>query len=171
MKSLQQTVCEIRQAVDSMTDKNKPVWTRRVAGLEDDADNIQKSLEKQLGSFFRAQQEEENRQKLFGDRTNKKDDDDQTKSLIKESRALQQSSAMLDNALEQGRDILGNIVNQNKTLKGAKRKLLDAANVMGVSASLVSVIDRRHTTDKWIVYGCMLLTLFILFSLWYLLKW
>lgn len=171
MQGLQQAFSQVSEAAQRIPEKNKSIWERRVKNLEDDVNSIQISIEKQLGAFYRAQKEQDDRQKLFGDRSNKKDDDDGQKALIKEQRALQSSSAMLDNALEQGQNILGNLVNQNKTLKGAKRKLLDAANVMGVSASLVSVIDRRHTTDKWIVYGCMLLTLFVLFSLWYLLKW
>ena len=62
---------------------------------------------------------------------------------------------MLDGVLDQGRATLEQMKKQNFTLKNAKKKMLDVANVMGLSSSLVGVIDRRsdrHST----VHVCIL---------------
>uniref|UniRef100_A0A7R9ZYC0 Golgi SNAP receptor complex member 2 n=1 Tax=Pyrodinium bahamense TaxID=73915 RepID=A0A7R9ZYC0_9DINO len=159
------------QEVSALTDKSRALWERRLANLQDDLAAIQKDADKQLGHFYRKQKEDDDRNKLFDGRQTKKSADDDMQYLAKEHRSLRDSSTALDDVIDQGQRILGNLVGQNKILKNARRKLLDAANVMGVSASLVSVIDRRQTADKWLVYGGMVFTLFILFSLWYLLRW
>merc|ERR1712087_202862 len=116
---------------------------------------------------YRSKKDEENRSKLLGQRRQGAEQDDMT-AIANEASKLRQANQDLDNILGQGGSILGNLVNQNQTLKNAKKKLLDVASAIGVSKSLVSVIDRRQTADKWLVYGGMILTLFILFSLWYL---
>merc|ERR1712110_72273 len=110
---------------------------------------IQKDVDKQLGQFYKIQKQEEQRNQLFDGRKSKKVDDD-TQNLVKENKALRDSGSALDDVIGQGQQILGNLVGQNKVLKNARKKLLDAANVLGVSASLVSVIDRRQTADKWL---------------------
>lgn len=168
---LERTVVSLR--TESKTHVNKVMWERRCNNLDDDVRNIQQSIDKQLGGLFKRQKEEEDRKALFGNGDRSKAGggaQDDTQALRKEGNALTQAGEMLDDIIGQGRGTLGQIVSQNGVLKNARKKLLDAANVMGVSASLVSVIDRRQTTDKWLVYGGMALTLFVLFSLWYLLK-
>lgn len=165
------TVQDLRAEVDETKDKSKAMWARRASNLEDDLKSIQSSLDKHLGSFFKGKQEEESNRKALGlDRSIKKDDGDSTKAAFKERDSLRQSANMLDDILSSGQATLDNMLGQNKMLKGAKRKLLDAANVMGVSQSLVGVIDRRNKGDKWLVYGGMAFTLFILLSLWYLIR-
>mmetsp|Transcript_43290 Transcript_43290/g.100335 ORF Transcript_43290/g.100335 Transcript_43290/m.100335 type:complete len:222 (-) Transcript_43290:128-793(-) len=167
------TVENFGQEVSGLNGKNRALWERRAANLQDDLVSIQRDVDKQLGPFYKAQKEEEDRNKLFGGKESRKAQkvDDEMTALARERGSLGQASAALDDIVGQGQQILGSLVGQNKILKGARRKLLDAANAMGVSASLVSVIDRRQTGDKWLVYGGMVLTLFILFSLWYLLRW
>ncbi|CAK9046315.1 unnamed protein product [Durusdinium trenchii] len=153
-----------------MPEKGRMSWERKMNRLEEDVSMIQSAVDKQLGTFYRVKKEEENRKKLLGDRKKRDGPDDQMQGLAKENKSLRDSASALDEVLDQAGSILGNLVNQNKVLKNARRKLLDAANSIGVSQSLVNVIDRRQTGDKWLVYGGMALTLFILFSLWYLLR-
>ena len=72
---------------------------------------------------------------------------------------------MMDDVLDQASSVYGRLVNQNSTLKGAKKKMLDVASVLGLSSSLVGSIERRHQTDKYIVYALMAFTLFLIFGL------
>lgn len=149
----------------------RTIWERKTGRLADDAAALTRSLDQRLGRLFRVQKEEEHRNALFGDRgSNKKSDDDPTQDLAREHRKLQESGYMLDNVLEQGRDVLRSIGVQNKTLKNTRRKLMDAANVMGLAQSLVNVIQRRQNMDKVIVYGLMVAALLLLFGLYYLFK-
>lgn len=82
--------------------------------------------------------------------------------LAKENRALKDSASALDEVLEQAGSILGNLVgelsaftsllrlsesvsevNQNKVLKNARRKLLDAANSIGAAS-----LDRKSLKSR-----------------------
>eukprot|EP00419_Tripos_fusus_P022180 CAMPEP_0172708488 /NCGR_PEP_ID=MMETSP1074-20121228/51142_1 /TAXON_ID=2916 /ORGANISM="Ceratium fusus, Strain PA161109" /LENGTH=223 /DNA_ID=CAMNT_0013531471 /DNA_START=69 /DNA_END=740 /DNA_ORIENTATION=- len=167
------TVALFRQEVAGMSG-NRALWDRRAANVQEDLNCIQRDVDRQLAPFYKAQKQEKDRKELFGDRerrTSSGGPDNEMTSLAKEHNSLQSSNSALDDVLGQSRAILGNLINQNSMLKTAQKKLLDAANALGVSNSLVGVIDRRHTADKWLVYGGMVLTLFVLFSLWYLLRW
>ena len=42
-------------------------------------------------------------------------------------------------------------------LQAAHRKMLDALNSVGLSDSLLRVIERRQRLDKWLVYGGMVM--------------
>ena len=55
---------------------------------------------------------------------------------------------MMDAMLDQGRATLDQMKNQNFTLKAAKRKMLDIGTKIGLSSSLVGVIDRRHRAGE-----------------------
>jgi Golgi SNAP receptor complex protein 2 len=51
------------------------------------------------------------------------------------------------------------VVEQN-----VRTKLLDIANRLGLSSSLLRVIERRDTVDFWIVLAGMLVTLVFLYA-------
>lgn len=42
-----------------------------------------------------------------------------------------------------------------RPLQAAQRKVLDVINSVGLSDSLLCVIDRRQRMDRWITYGGM----------------
>jgi len=159
----------LQASVQELKGSAKTVWDRKAGRLSDDCQSLRHALDQRLGRMFQVQRDEENRKALFGGGSNKKQDD--SAGLVKEHRKLQESGQMLDNVLEQGRDVLRNLGKQNSTIKNARRKLLDAANVMGLSNSLVNVIDRRHTMDKYLVYAGMVASMLLLFGLYYWLKW
>jgi len=55
-------------------------------------------------------------------------------------------------------------------LQSAQRKMLDLLNSVGLSDSLLRVIDRRQRMDKWITFGGMILITGLLFGLWWWLR-
>ncbi|EPS61252.1 hypothetical protein M569_13546, partial [Genlisea aurea] len=48
----------------------------------------------------------------------------------------------------------------------AQRKALDVLNTLGLSNSLLRLIERRNRIDKWIKYGGMALTVFLVIVFW-----
>eukprot|EP00933_Yihiella_yeosuensis_P068204 TRINITY_DN73598_c0_g1_i1.p1 TRINITY_DN73598_c0_g1~~TRINITY_DN73598_c0_g1_i1.p1 ORF type:complete len:221 (-),score=46.00 TRINITY_DN73598_c0_g1_i1:55-717(-) len=166
---LQSAARQVKEEVAAIPERSRGTWDRKAMRLDEDVVAILGAVDKQLGQFYKVRKEEEDRQKLFGDRSKKTDGDDDM-AMARENKALRDSHNALDEVIAQGNSILGNLVGQNKMLKNARKKLLDAANVMGISQSLVNVIDRRNTGDKWLVYGGMCFILFLLFSLFYLLR-
>ena len=71
-------------------------------------------------------------------------------SLDRESYALQEHSfiqeteSRLDEFLATGREVLDNLKDQRNILKGTQRRLLDAANTLGLSRDVIGWIERRR---------------------------
>ena len=57
---------------------------------------------------------------------------------------IQSTEARLDEFLAQGREVLDNLVDQRNVLKGTQRRLLDAANTLGLSRDVIGWIERRR---------------------------
>jgi len=140
----------------------RDVWTRRIHKLSHDAMSFRSSLDKQLGHTYRKQIEEEQRKKLFGDCYQR----ETIHSYARERESLNEAHSLLDDITSQGRQIVNNVINQNRVLKTARRKVLDVASSIGLSSSLLSIASRRHATDRWLVYVCMISTLVIFGVLW-----
>ncbi len=58
---------------------------------------------------------------------------------------IQNTHDRLDEILAQGRDVLDNLVDQRNILKGTQRRLLDAANTIGLSRDVIGWIERRRS--------------------------
>ena len=56
---------------------------------------------------------------------------------------------------------------QRGTLKGAQKKMLDVLNTLGMSNTVIRLIEKRAEGDKYILIGGMVLTCFIM---WLILK-
>ncbi|WWC89280.1 uncharacterized protein L201_004201 [Kwoniella dendrophila CBS 6074] len=62
---------------------------------------------------------------------------------LREHSFLQESENHIDQYIAQGRAVLENLVEQRGILKGSKRKLLDAANTLGLSRETIGWVERR----------------------------
>lgn len=62
---------------------------------------------------------------------------------LREHSFLQESENSIDNYIAQGRAVLENLVEQRGMLKGTKRRLLDAANTLGMSRETIGWVERR----------------------------
>ncbi|CAL8273343.1 unnamed protein product [Lota lota] len=69
----------------------------------------------------------------------------------------------MDDLLGSGSSILNGLRDQRGTLKGTHKKMLDVANMLGLSNTVMRLIERRATQDKLIMIGGMLLTCIIIF--------
>ena len=69
---------------------------------------------------------------------------------------MSQTNAHLDEYLERGRAVLGDLGQQREILKGTQRKLYSVANTLGVSGDTIRMVERRAKQDKWIFWaGCV----------------
>jgi len=73
----------------------------------------------------------------------------------------------LDEFLAQGREVLDNLVDQRKILKGTHRRLLDAANTLGLSRDVIGWIERRSTQDMYIFIAGAVFTFFCFYLIWH----
>jgi len=72
-------------------------------------------------------------------------------------------NSYMDDVLGQGAEILKGLQDQRDVLKGARRKLLDVANSLGMSDTVIRLIERRGAGDKYILVGGMVATCTFMF--------
>jgi Golgi SNAP receptor complex protein 2 len=73
--------------------------------------------------------------------------------VLREKSFFNQTSNQLDEFLDRGRAVLGDLGDQREMLKGTQRKLYSVANTLGISGDTIRMVERRAMQDKWIFYG------------------
>lgn len=87
----------------------------------------------------------------------------QSGDYTREEHALREQSFFanthnaLDEYLQRGQAVLGDLAQQREVLKGTQRKLYNVANTLGVSTGTIRMIERRAKQDKWIFWGGVLI--------------
>ncbi|KAK7206853.1 membrin [Myxozyma melibiosi] len=66
---------------------------------------------------------------------------------------IQRTGDQLDEFIERGRSVLGDLVEQRNMLKSTQRKLYSAANTLGISNDTIKYIERRAQQDKLVFWG------------------
>lgn len=98
------------------------------------------------------------------------DDADQAREnhALREQSFFSSTNATLDEYLERGRAVLGDLGDQREMLKGTQRKLYSVANTLGISGDTIRMVERRAKQDKWIFWaGVVVFVVFVYFVL----KW
>lgn len=72
---------------------------------------------------------------------------------LREQSFFAQTNSQLDEFLDRGRAVLGDLGQQREMLKGTQRKLYSVANTLGVSGDTIRMVERRAKQDKWIFWG------------------
>ncbi|PWN29712.1 hypothetical protein BDZ90DRAFT_249564 [Jaminaea rosea] len=102
-------------------------------------------------------------QAMFGDSLSAREN-----HALREHSFIQNTEQQLDAFIAQGKEVWTNLTEQRDILKGTRRKLLDAANTMGLSRNVINMIERRSTQDNAIfAVGA----LFTLVCFYYIYKW
>lgn len=81
---------------------------------------------------------------------------------LKHNDSLGNANREMDNLLGSGHSVLENLKEQRNTLKSAHKKVLDLMNTLGISNTVMRLIERRTYQDKFILYGGMIFTCVIM---------
>jgi len=76
--------------------------------------------------------------------------------------SLARTNRYMDDMLGQGASILENLREQRGTLKSAQKKMLDVFNTLGMSNTVIRLIERRSQGDKYILIGGVVATCFFM---------
>ncbi|KZT68240.1 V-snare-domain-containing protein [Daedalea quercina L-15889] len=79
---------------------------------------------------------------------------------------IHNTEARLDDFIAQGRAVLDDLVEQRTMLKGTQRRLLDAANTLGLSRDVIGWIERRSTQDMYIFLAGAIFTFVCFYFIW-----
>lgn len=70
----------------------------------------------------------------------------------------------MDRIIDQGHQVLENLNRDTHVLKGAKTKMLNVLNTLGLSNTVMRLIDKRTTQDKFLLYGLMIVSALIMYG-------
>ncbi|XP_057761882.1 membrin-11-like [Arachis stenosperma] len=143
----------------------RDLWKRKVEQIAEEADSLKQSLDKYNIKNQKRITEVKERAELLG-RANG-DSSHVLRIFDEEAQAMQSvrnSRLELQNSTALGETILSSIHGQRERLKSAHRKALDVLNTVGMSNSVLRLIERRNRVDQWIKYAGMLLTVIFLFA-------
>ncbi|XP_052176451.1 membrin-11-like [Diospyros lotus] len=145
----------------------RDLWKRKVEQVTEETDSLRESLDKYFLRHQRRTQEANERAELLG-RANGESSlvlkifDDEAQAM----QSARNSSKMLEESYATGVAILAQYGGQRERLKRAQRKALDVLNTVGLSNSVLRLIEKRHRVDKWIKYAGMVLTVVVLIAFW-----
>ncbi|KAL8712050.1 MAG: hypothetical protein Q9220_003746 [cf. Caloplaca sp. 1 TL-2023] len=89
---------------------------------------------------------------------------------LREQSFMSSTNAALDEYLERGRAVLGDLGQQREVLKGTQRRLYTVANTLGVSGETIRMVERRARQDRWIFWGGCIVFFGFCWGVIYLLK-
>ncbi|CEG42781.1 Golgi SNAP receptor complex member [Plasmopara halstedii] len=154
--------------LDSLVQMNtksaeRDTWTKKLQQLRNETFALGSTLEQHIYSLSRRNVEARERESLMNRRNAGFDGGNGAIYAAQESESLQRSSQMVSDLTNLSQSILGDLSEQRNRMKNVRTKLLDIANRLGLSSSLLRVIERRDTVDFWIVIGGMVFTLVFLY--------
>ncbi|KAH9784600.1 Membrin-11 [Citrus sinensis] len=139
----------------------------KVEQVAEEAESLKESLDKYFLRNQRRINEARERAELLG-RANG-ESSHILRIFDEEAQAMQSvrnSSRMLQESFATGTAILAKYAEQREHLKKAQRKALDVLNTVGLSNSVLRLIERRNRVDTWIKYVGMVSTVVILYFFW-----
>lgn len=88
--------------------------------------------------------------------------------LYKEKQSLGRGNQQLDMILEMGQNALGDLVDQNETLKRLGAKFEQSLMTLGVSQGTIRRVERRARQDKWL-FWLLVVVFFVL--CYFIIRW
>ncbi|KAK0276882.1 protein transport protein bos1 [Friedmanniomyces endolithicus] len=72
---------------------------------------------------------------------------------LRENSFFSSANNTLDEYVERGRAVLGDLGDQREVLKGTQRKLYSVGTTLGISGDTMRMVERRAKQDKWVFWG------------------
>jgi hypothetical protein len=139
--------------------KNKELWKRRIVDLWEQYNSYTYSLQKLQNKWNRLAQEHNERQQLF-DYQEALRNRDATGNLLDANEALKQSIGMIDEMNAHSSDVMSTLKGQGDRFKRLKTGVMNMMHTLGLSNSVIRVIQHRECSDRFLIIGCMIFTLF-----------
>ncbi|XP_063156635.1 Golgi SNAP receptor complex member 2 isoform X1 [Candoia aspera] len=137
----------------------------RVDQLKYDIQHLQTGLRNFQHRRYAREQQERQREELLA-RTFTTNDSDTTIPIdetLQFNESLQNAHRGMDDLIGSGTSILQGLREQRVTLKGTHKKIMDVANMLGLSNTVMRLIEKRAFQDKYFMIGGMLVTCIIMF--------
>ncbi|CAD7698154.1 unnamed protein product [Ostreobium quekettii] len=146
---------------------SRDLWKRKVEQVAEDMDSIRMALDRFGAREDRRARERQEREELLMRRQEGAAVAVQMDTEAQLMGSVQRSKTVLQEAIDMGTNILETMTSNREVLKRAQKRMLDMLNTVGLSESLLRVIERRQKGDIWITYGGMVATVLVLIMVWW----
>mmetsp|Transcript_25868 Transcript_25868/g.53996 ORF Transcript_25868/g.53996 Transcript_25868/m.53996 type:complete len:211 (+) Transcript_25868:70-702(+) len=162
--------------MESLSQRETPVqremWKRKILELREDGRSIRRQGEhydRMVSSGLRQQRErDELLSRRRKNRTNNNGNNgNEMQQLTEEADSLGNSTGMMNELLDVGAANLSSLVGQRQRMRWVNRKVLDIGNKIGLSNSTMRMIERRDATDAYLVFGGMVVTMLVIYFLYF----
>lgn len=75
----------------------------------------------------------------------------------------QDANRNVDDLISHGGLILDNLREQKRRLMNTRKRIFDIVNQLGMSNTLMRLIEKRGAQDRYVLFGGMAVTLFVMF--------
>ncbi|XP_053694643.1 probable Golgi SNAP receptor complex member 2 [Sabethes cyaneus] len=141
----------------------RPSTKMRVDQLKYDLRHLQAALRLYQDKKARRELEHAERESLLNKRfTANSDTSIDIDYSLQHNNAMQNAHRGVDEMIWTGSSILDGLRNQRETLKGARKRIMDVGNTLGLSNQTMKMIERRLVEDKYVMIGGMIVTLLII---------
>ncbi|XP_055911262.1 probable Golgi SNAP receptor complex member 2 [Eupeodes corollae] len=141
----------------------RPSAKMRIDQLKYDIRHLQNALEVYRQKKQRRQVEIDEREQLLNHRfTSNQETCLDIDFALQQNTSLNNAHTGVDEMISTGANILGSLINQRETLKGAHRRILAIGSTLGLSNHTMKLIERRFVEDKYVMIGGMIITLLVI---------
>ena len=142
---------------------NQSYWDKKLQRLEKSLKLLPSTLEKAVKNQTRSMEQTKLRTNI--ERRNRNEEE-----LKLQSENIKASLEYTESIRNQGESILENLSSQTEVLKKVKLRTFQFLNVLGVSGSIMRLIERRGREDNLIVIALCLVTLLVMYLTYYYIK-
>ena len=139
--------------------KNKELWKKRVQDLWSQYKSYSAALQKLMDNWNRNARAHNERQQLF-DYTESLRNRDATSNMLDEQDHLKHSINMIDDMTNHSGAVMSQLKSQGERFKNLQKSVINMMHTLGLSNSVIRVIQHRECGDRFLVVGCMVFTLF-----------
>jgi len=160
------------ERLDILVMKEPPVRRanakQRVSQLKYDCQHIQSFMRQLQHKRYVKQQEDDEREALLS-RTFTTNDSEHSVTIdpaLQHHTKLSESNRAMDDLIGHGSNIISNLRDQRGMLKGAHRRILDISNTLGLTNTVMRLIEKRTDQDKIIMFVLMVVCCIIMYCVW-----
>ncbi|CAL8073130.1 unnamed protein product [Orchesella dallaii] len=171
-ETIQKKIEELNQTFDRLEvyvmkePPNKRQASRlKLNQLKYDSSHLTASLRSFQKKRYLREKERNDREELLNRRftTNSEDTSINIDYSLQHHRSLQNANRGVDDLINQGYATLDNLKNQRELLKNTRTRMLNFLNTLGLSNTVMQLIERRAYQDKFVLFGGMMITVCIMF--------
>jgi Golgi SNAP receptor complex protein 2 len=167
LEELSRQLNAMEELVYRETPVQRDVWNRKIAELRHECTLLHQQGTQAAHSASRYRNPYGQERDELLRRRRRRGNESDVQDLSQESSSLEQSQNMVFGLIDQGQASLNGLIEQRQRLRGVTRMVFDIGNRLGLSQSTMKIIERRDITDAYLVAGGMIVTILVIYFVWF----